>query len=232
MFRPAQKVLGPFEMRFVPTAAVLIGAACVASLARSQPKATFPALPQQQVPSPSAAPPPPPAATNAPRPWAAPSGRYSFGSAAQPAERPPALWVRKERPRTLTLALGGAALGLPWATGLGIAGASGFPNGSGWLFAPVIGPWAALLKRSNPCDGLDQAKTFNSRVGQCVAEPIARAMLVFDGVLQATGALLLIVGSRPDTVLVKRAASNPRILAVAPSAIGNRGYGVRMLGSF
>lgn len=139
-------------------------------------------------------------------------------------------FVREKRPRTLVLTLGGVTLGLPWATGLGIAAGSGFANGSGWLVAPVIGPWAALGKRSNPCDGVDKATRFNSQVGQCVAEPLARAMLVFDGVLQATGAVLLAFGMHSDTVLVRKTAGVT--MAVAPSPVGDRGYGVSMRGLF
>ncbi len=140
-------------------------------------------------------------------------------------------FVREKRPRTLTLALGGVALGLPWATGFGIAAGSGFANGSGWLAAPVVGPWAALAKRSNPCDGVDKARSFNSQVGQCVAEPLARGMLVFDGVLQATGAVLLVFGMHSDTVLVRKNVPSMTV-AVAPSPVGDRGYGVSMLGLF
>lgn len=144
--------------------------------------------------------------------------------------RAPPDFVREKRPHTLTLALGGVALGLPWATGLGIAGASGFANGSGWLVAPIIGPWAALAKRSNPCDGLDKATSFNPRVGQCVAEPLARAMLVVDGVLQATGAVLIVFGMQSDTVLVKKTPS--ALVGVGPSPIGDHGYGLQMFGLF
>lgn len=140
-------------------------------------------------------------------------------------------FVREKRPRTLTLALGGVALGLPWLTGFGIAAGSGFANGSGWLAAPVVGPWAALAKRSNPCDGVDQATSFNSKVGQCVAEPLARAMLVFDGVMQATGAVLLAFGMHSDSVLVPRSVPGVT-LAVAPAPVGDRGYGVSMAGRF
>jgi hypothetical protein len=144
--------------------------------------------------------------------------------------RVPPDYVREDRPRTLTLALGGVALGLPWATGLGIAAASGFANGSAWLAAPVVGPWAALAKRSNPCNGLDKATSFNPKVGECVAEPLARAMLVVDGVLQATGGVLLVLGMRSDTVLVKKSPS--ALVGVAPSPIGDHGYGVQMFGLF
>ncbi len=232
-----------------------ISTACLVAcrLASAQTAAAFPDVGSSSPPSsrPAAAPQPvaptwspasatPPAVpevaslpTFAAQPWSPQGGGYALGGTSAPSQdRVPAGYVREDRPRTLTLAVGGIMLGLPWATGLGIAGASSFPNGSGWLIAPVIGPWAALSKRSNPCEGLDHAKSFNSSVSQCVAEPVTRAMLVVDGVLQATGAVLLIVGSSSDSVLVPRGTPQGPTLAATASTMGGHGYGMRMIGSF
>ena len=73
-------------------------------------------------------------------------------------------------------------LSIPYAAGLGIAASEGFANGSGWLGVPVLGPWAALAKRPDPCDGVDDAEQIDADVGRCVAEPMVRGMLVLDGV--------------------------------------------------
>lgn len=236
-------------MRSLVVTSMLVAALGASRIARAQSAAAFPdvgskaqraqsqPVAQSAGPTPSWSPvstPAAPAATRfgtyPARPWSPPPRSYTLG--APPGEdRVPPGYVREERPRTLLLALGGVSLGLPWATGLGIAAGSGFANGSGWLAAPVVGPWAALAKRLNPCDGVDKAKSFNSRVGQCVAEPLARAMLVFDGVLQATGAVMLVFGAHSDTVLVRKTAPGVTV-AVAPSPVGDRGYGVRMLGLF
>jgi len=240
-------------MRSLVVTSMLMAALGASRIAQAQSAAAFPdvgsraqhtestpsvsAQPAAPAPSPTWTPistPAAPAATRfgtyAARSWSPPPRSYSLGGPPGEDAVPPG-YVREKRPRTLLLALGGVTLGLPWATGLGIAAGSGFANGSGWLAAPVIGPWAALGKRSNPCDGVDKAKSFNSQVGQCVAEPLARAMLVFDGVLQATGAVLLAFGAHPDTVLVRKTAPGVTV-AVAPSPVGDRGYGVNMIGLF
>ena len=239
-------------MRSFVVTSMLMAALGASRIAQAQSAAAFPdvgskaqrtesmpsvsAQPAAPAPSPTWTPvstPTAPAATRfgtyAARPWSPPRS-YTLGAPPGEDAVPPG-FVREKRPRTLLLALGGVTLGLPWATGLGIAAGSGFANDSGWLAAPVVGPWVALAKRSNPCDGVDKAKRFNSQVGQCVAEPLARAMLVFDGVLQATGAVLLAFGAHPDTVLVRKPAPG-LTLAVAPSPVGDRGYGVNMLGKF
>jgi hypothetical protein len=126
--------------------------------------------------------------------------------------------------------LGVGMVGVPYATGLGIAGGEGFANGSGWLAAPVLGPWLALSGRGDPCDGIDDQKDVDSDVGKCVAEPIVRGMLVLDGVLQATGVVLMVVGGSSGKK-DEKGAPQPGF-AAGPSVVGRAGYGVSALGSF
>jgi hypothetical protein len=135
----------------------------------------------------------------------------------------------KQGPATTPLVIGGVALGLPYATGLGIAASESFDNGSGWLAAPVAGPWLALSGRRDPCENAGAERKLDSEVGKCVAEPLVRGMLVLDGVLQATGAVLLIVGaSSSETRIVRREAQ----LVAAPAPVGRTGYGMAMAGQF
>lgn len=239
-------------MRLSVVTSLSLACVAVGRLAAAQSAASFPDVDasKKSAPAPLAPAPQPvapawaPVAAPAPRvaslptfaaqPWAPAPGGYTMRGAPAPAparDRVPPGYLREDRPRTGVLVAGGLTLGVPWATGLGIAAASGFPNGSGWLVAPVIGPWAALGKRSNPCDGLDKAKSFNASVSQCVAEPVARAMLVVDGVLQATGAVLLVVGSSSDSVLVRQQPTGPTLSATA-STMDGHGYGLRMFGRF
>jgi len=135
----------------------------------------------------------------------------------------------KEGPATTPLVIGGVALGLPYATGLGIAASESFDNGSGWLAAPVAGPWLALSGRRDPCENAGAERKLDSEVGKCVAEPMVRGMLVLDGVLQAAGAVLLIVGAgSSETRIVRR---QPQFVAT-PAPVGRSGYGMAMAGQF
>lgn len=139
--------------------------------------------------------------------------------------------IEEHTPAT-PIVVGSLLLAVPYATGLGIAAAEGFANGSGWLAVPALGPWLALAGRENPCDSAKDAQEFNSDVGNCVAEPFVRGMLVLDGVLQATGAVVLIVGaSSSEKRVVPRDSGAPRVVAM-PSPIGRNGYGLGVLGSF
>ncbi|MCA9599740.1 MAG: hypothetical protein KC776_40810 [Myxococcales bacterium] len=126
--------------------------------------------------------------------------------------------------------VGSLVLGVPYATGLGIAASESFENGSGWLAAPVAGPWLALAGRRDPCDGLSNQTKFDSDVGRCVAEPMVRGMLVLDGVLQATGAVLIIVGASSSSSEPEKPPP-PRMMAM-PSRVGRDGYGLGVVGQF
>lgn len=128
------------------------------------------------------------------------------------------------------LVVGAILVGLPYATGLGIGASEGFDNGSAWLAAPAIGPWLALSGRRDPCADSQQKKEFDSDVGKCVAEPMVRGMLVLDGVLQATGAVMMLVGaSSGGTPKPRREA---RAVVAAPTPMGRDGYGLALAGAF
>ena len=142
--------------------------------------------------------------------------------------------LEETRP-TAPLVYGAVAVALPYVTGLGIGAAESFDNGSGWLALPVLGPWAALGARSDPCAGIvdeqqPMAPVDDSKVGRCVAEPLVRGLLVLDGVLQAAGGVLLIVGaSTKERRLVR--ADVARVVAT-PRLVGKRGLGVGVTGIF
>ncbi|MFO0564254.1 MAG: hypothetical protein U0263_01255 [Polyangiaceae bacterium] len=160
---------------------------------------------------------------------AAPTYGYGVGAAPNPSQRD----VGADPPQaggasSTFLVVGGIAVGLPYATGLGIAASESFDNGSGWLAAPVVGPWLALSGRRDPCADSEAKQEFDQDVGKCVAEPLVRGMLVLDGVLQATGAVLLVLGGSAGSP--SRAAPPP--VMAAPSPVGRSGYGVAVAGSF
>jgi hypothetical protein len=146
-------------------------------------------------------------------------------------EAPPG-YRYEEHTAATPIVVGSLILAIPYATGLGIAGAEDFANGSGWLAVPALGPWLALGARDNPCDTAKDAQEFNSDVGNCVAEPFVRGMLVLDGVLQATGAVVMIVGaSSSEKRLVPVRERTARVVAM-PQPVGRSGYGLGVVGSF
>lgn len=124
---------------------------------------------------------------------------------------------------------GWLALGIPYATGLGIAVADDFANSSGWLALPVAGPWVALSNRDDPCRGVEDETEFNSEVSACVAEPLVRAMLVLSGVLQASGTLALLFAPGGDDDAAPEQSAG---VVAGPSVVGRDGYGLAAFGRF
>lgn len=253
--RSARNVLpNPVMLPRAVSAALVL--AC-ASPALAQSSAAFPDLPKRAVPAPSAAAPDRAAAEReapgqlglreptfgAPAPQLGTSPGFGSSSvvSSPPAFAPtfapagPTHDVVGDdgaaaRPSSTLLLVGGLVLGLPYATGVGIGASEGFENGSGWLVAPVAGPWLSLSARRDPCAESQQKQEFDSDVGKCVAEPLVRGMLVLDGVLQATGAVLMLLGATsggPD-----RPRREPPPLVAAPAPMGRSGYGLAVAGGF
>ncbi len=194
----------------------------------------------------TAPPPTPGAAPAAPPPGAQPppgyAPAYGYGQPARgywaypPGQAPARLKYRDGDPmppgyhleyetRKGPLVTGIILGGLPYVIGLGVAAGDSFSNGEGWLILPVIGPWAALKARESRCNNEDEflfCEAFDD-VG-------SRLLLGLDGVLQGTGALLVLIG-----VLAKRPwliKDDTAPVALAPVRFGSSGYGLAAFGSF
>ena len=114
----------------------------------------------------------------------------------------------EHRPATGLLVTGGVTLGVGYLTGLGIGLHYEFENGTGWTVLPVVGPWAAIGARDFKCDvnGIDDIDDIDdinteetaNEAEQCIrraqSEALSIALLAVDGMIQATGAILLVAG--------------------------------------
>lgn len=128
-----------------------------------------------------------------------------------------------ERSRTGLIVAGAIVVGVPYVIGLSFATRSNGSNGAAWLLVPGIGPWLAIGARRDACD---RANVDGSLA--CAADVLATTGLVFDGLIQTTGAVLLIVGlTVPKKVLVRQDVAAK--LKLAP--VGS-GYGLAAVGTF
>ncbi len=97
----------------------------------------------------------------------------------------------------------------------------------GWLLVPVLGPFLDLGARGRRC------------TGECFDDAGARAALTLDGIVQLTGAALVLGGLfarrevlvRDDAALVQGRPAFAS-LQVAPTTLGHQGYGLAALGWF
>jgi hypothetical protein len=137
------------------------------------------------------------------------------------AEKPiPQGYRVEERVRKGPLIAGAIVMGVPYAVGLQVAAADGFPNHSYWLIVPGIGPVLTMTTREDRCNGT------RAEAGDCLGDAAINMLLVFDSLLQTTGAVLMAVGVfAKKKVLVREQAT----LYVGPRPVGS-GYGAGVWG--
>lgn len=141
-------------------------------------------------------------------------------------DRVPAGYHVEEKPRKGLVVTGVLLTAIPYAFGLFAATAANFDNQSGWLAVPYLGPWLTIGRRSyGDCD---RTAGSSHETARCAGDVLAAVGLVFDGVVQAVGGTLLLVGVlTPKEELVRDGQS----LRVTPIRIGS-GYGLGMRGAF
>ena len=141
----------------------------------------------------------------------------------RPAEMPyregqpvPAGYHAEDRVRNGPLITGIALVGSFYLLGLAAGAGDDFDNQKGWLLLPVLGPWMTLMQREDTCEIQDEFGDSCS--------------VVFDGLVQGTGALLMGIGlAVPKTVLVR---DDARTVRIAPGRVGEQGRGLTIRGTF
>jgi hypothetical protein len=139
---------------------------------------------------------------------------------------PPGYHV-EERSRDGMVVAGAVLFALPFAGGIVAAVASQGQNETGWLYAPLIGPWFTLgLRRYTGACGRTSASDSDSM--QCLDDIFVVMGLITDGLLQITGGTLMLVGNFVSKkVLVRDDAA----LRVVPMQVGS-GYGLGVRAGF
>jgi hypothetical protein len=91
------------------------------------------------------------------------------------------------------LALGGASVfGASYAAGIIFAAGANFQNATEWLLLPVGGPYLAIINRDFSCNRTDPRNTNCYELASSEVETIT--FLALDGLIEAVGATLFIVG--------------------------------------
>jgi len=110
---------------------------------------------------------------------------------------------------------------IPYALGVFAAIGADFENKSSWLAVPWVGPWLVLGQREYVCD--DRRESL-----KCVGETFAIMGIIADGVIQAAGGTLLLIGVvSTKSVLVP----DSHAVRFAPMRVGS-GYGLGLGGAF
>jgi hypothetical protein len=190
------------------------------------PGAAPPAYGYPAYPAPVAYPPPPPGYA-----YAYPTAPRAPESVAYDGGPVPAGYHVEERPRRGMLVAGPIILGVPYVLGLTVASSENFPNSTGWLAVPALGPWITLAARhrSNSCSDDFNGGCSDGSLDDSL-DSTTRTFLILDGLTQATGAILFIYGlASPKKVIARDFVGS---LNFAPAKIGRDGYGGVVMGLF
>jgi hypothetical protein len=114
---------------------------------------------------------------------------------------------------------GAVLLGVSYLLGATVASADNYNDQTGWLLLPVAGPWLMLLMHKSNTSSCDPTVTFCSTTSSSSSDQTdTRFLLTSDGLVQAAGAVLLILGLRGRQVLVRHGIAS---LSVAPTRVGS-----------
>jgi len=144
----------------------------------------------------------------------------------------PAGFHVEERPRRGLLIAGPVILGVPYVLGLTVASSENFPNSTGWLAVPALGPWITLAARhrsNSTCTSSFDTTCSGDSIDTAV-DSTTRTFLILDGLTQGAGTILLIYGlASPKKVVTRDFVGS---LHLAPARIGRDGYGGFVTGVF
>lgn len=142
---------------------------------------------------------------------------------------PPGYHV-ETRPRKGLIVSGSIILGVPYFLSLSVA-ASSKADADHWLYVPLLGPFIDVGNRKEDCNTFSNGN-FGSTT-TCTDDSSVRFFLMTDGLMQAAGAAMLILGfALPQRLLVRDDApfvgSSGRqfVWSVAPRTFGRSGYGL------
>src|SRR6478609_7956895 len=122
-----------------------------------------------------------------------------------------------------------ATFGIAYSTALVLGASANFGDGTGWVAVPVIGPWAAIGARSYHCS--NDPLQANQCISGAFSEVQTIAVLSADGVIQAAGAVLFVVGlASGHDELVRN--DLPVSFRVLPRQVGADGVGIGIDGRF
>lgn len=140
----------------------------------------------------------------------------------------PAGYRLVKRPRRGLVIAGSIVGGIGYGFGILGATSADFEHKSGALMVPVLGPWLMMAlggAKDEPCT----YGTYGTYSSDCGSKAGLRTLLVLDGMMQAAGATMLIVGlAVPTTRIIRKDVT----VSFAPMSLGKEGYGLGAIGQF
>jgi hypothetical protein len=135
------------------------------------------------------------------------------------------------RPARGIITGGAVGLAASYGTAAILGAARGFDNASGWLAAPIIGPWLAITQRTYPncvATMIDQARRC---INRAVHEVQYITFVAVDGVFQLATGFLLLAGLMSSKDELIREDLVPKV-SVLPPAPGRKEWALSIQGKF
>jgi hypothetical protein len=139
----------------------------------------------------------------------------------------PAGYRLRQQPRRGLIIGGSIMTGVPWVFSVTGAVGNDFEDNSGFLLIPAIGPWLMLATGG----ASDRDCASSSTDGYCSGGDRSglRAILVLNGLVQTGGAAMFALGLKyPRKRLIRQDVT----VSLAPTPLGDDGYGLGALGTF
>jgi hypothetical protein len=135
--------------------------------------------------------------TAGPAPASVPAGFLPPVLPAYPGMEPPPGYRLESHSNTGLVVGGAVTFGVGYAVAAGYALSHSFDDGTGWLMAPVIGPWVAIGRREFDCSVKGANPLAEAEHCQQVTQRETRVVSLFAalGLAQGLGAALLVIGA-------------------------------------
>jgi hypothetical protein len=108
----------------------------------------------------------------------------------------PAGYEVVHRPNSGLITGGVVGLGLSYGVALIVGASEGFENGTGWLAAPLVGPWGAIGARKYECQSATQTV---AEAKKCVRAAVGEVQLItviaVDGLAQLATVVIMLAGA-------------------------------------
>jgi hypothetical protein len=136
--------------------------------------------------------------------------------------------------RPVTGLVTGGVIGMVTSYGAGIiVGATqGFKNGTGWLVAPIVGPWAAIATRKYECAASSTVAEARRCVNSAVGEVQLITFLAVDGIAQLATGFVTLAGLVSTRKALLRTDLMPAQVSVIPPGPGHDGWAITARGEF
>lgn len=147
---------------------------------------------------------------------------------------PPQGYVLNTRRNGGLMAGGAVTWGAAYVGGLVYALGKGFDNGTGWLAAPIVGPWGAIGARDFRCRSSQNVtqREIDRCVDGALNEVTSITFLAVLGLVQAVGATLFFVGVGDKHQEWLRADLAGMQLKADVGRVGDSAQGLTLAGSF